>query len=113
MEYYVALAPEFSISPAEFAAAWNATDAARQLAEARVDATAPQGFPLDPAMLQQGALILIGFAGGIAADVLKDTIKERLKSLIARKFPTTPPPAVEVVIVDQFGAPLVVVKKSV
>jgi len=57
MEYYVALAPEFSISPAEFAAAWNATDAARQLAEARVDATAPQGFPLDPAMLQQGALI--------------------------------------------------------
>ena len=108
MEYYLALAPEFEISAAEFAAAWNADPECRKLAEAAITHAAPKGFPLDPAGL---LVLIVTFAGGIAADVLKDAIKERLKKLIDRKFPNTPQPVADVAILDQHGQPLVLVKK--
>lgn len=111
MEYHLALAPDFDISAAEFAAAWNADPECRKLAEAAITHAAPKGFALDPGMLHDGLLVLAAFAGSIAADVLKDVIKERLKKLIDRKFPNTPQPVADVAILDQHGQPLVVVKK--
>ena len=75
----------------------------RKLAEAAITHAAPKGFPLDPALLDGGLLVLTtlaAFAGSIAADVLKDVIKERLKKLIDRKFPDTPKPDAEVTILD-------------
>lgn len=111
MEYRIAVAPELQISPAEFTAAWNDAPECRQMAQAELLEASPKGFALDPELFKTGLTLLAGFAGSIAVDVVKDLIKERLKKLLEKKFAQkSPVPEIEVLVIAQPGAPLIVVK---
>ena len=111
MEYQIAIAPELNLSAAELAAAWNAAPECRTVAQAALLEASPKGFPLDPELVKTGLILLAGFAGNMVVDVVKDLIKERIKKLLEKKFAQKPPaPEIEVIVVAQPGAPLLVVK---
>ncbi|PID56579.1 hypothetical protein CSB45_11185 [candidate division KSB3 bacterium] len=112
MDYYLAIDPQLEIYAHEFARAWNADTEHGKLARAGVMRAGLQGFPLDPALIRDGLLVLGAFAGGITADVLKDLLKDWLKKMLAEKFPDRPAPGVDVTILDHHGHALLVVKKG-
>jgi hypothetical protein len=114
MEYQIAISPELQINPEEFVSAWNDEPELRQKAVATLAQPKAAGYPLDPELIKQGLIFLAGFAGSIVADAVKDMIKQKIKALIEKKFgkQQQPAPAFEVVLVDQHGAPLIVVKEQ-
>ena len=93
MPYHIALAPDLHINPQDFIAAWNHTPECRALAEARLAPQPPQGFSLDPQLLQQGLVLLTGaagVAGGLALDALKDAVKDKLTEYLEKKLSRKP-----------------------
>lgn len=93
MEFHVAFAPDLDVNPQDFIAGWNDTPECRALAEARLVPQPPQGFPLDPQLVQQGLVLLTGaagLAGGLALDALKDAVKDKLTEYFKEKLSRTP-----------------------
>jgi hypothetical protein len=68
-DYEIVLSPDLGISPADFAAAWNETDEARSIGEARV--AAAKGEQFDLTLL---ATILISVGTGAASNIISDLI---------------------------------------
>ena len=75
-DYQIVLSPDLDFTPEEFAAAWNETTTARDLAEANV--TSPAGTSFEPVTL---AAILITVGTGIAINVISDQIKEVIQHI--------------------------------
>ena len=93
MDYHIAFAPNLDVNSRDFVAAWNATPECRALAEARLAPQAPQGFPIDPQLVQQGLVLLTGaagVAGGLALDALKDAVKDKLTEYFKEKLSRQP-----------------------
>jgi hypothetical protein len=109
MDCYVAFDPELQIDISDFIAAWNNTADSRELAEARAVSQPPQGFPLDPELIQQGLTFLTGAATVIVGGALKDLLKDKLKEILQKRF-KKPAPKVEW-IRQPDGAYLMVVSK--
>ena len=117
MDYHIAFAPDLDVSSQDFVAAWNDTPECRALAEARLIPQPPQGFPLDPQLVQQGLVLLTGaagVAGGLALDALKDAVKEKLTEYLKRKLePLSKKPSIQVESIRQpDGAYLLVVTEG-
>jgi hypothetical protein len=94
MNYRIALSPELPLDTQDFVTFWNETEACRALAEARVSTAQPKGFPLDPALLQQGLVLLVGAAGGLALNALQDALQEQLTAYFKEKL--SPKPRIKV-----------------
>ncbi len=116
MSYYIALDPALPLDARDVIAAWNATPACRELAEAQFVEMTPKGFSLDPQLAQQGLVLLAGAAGGFAAgmstlvlEALKDALKERLTEYFKEKLAPKPSPALKVEFVRQPGGGLLIV----
>jgi len=93
MEYHIAFAPDLDVNLQDLLAAWNDTSECRALAEARLVPQPPQGFPLDPQLVQQGLVLLTGaagLAGGLALDALKDAVKDKLTEYLKEKLSRKP-----------------------
>lgn len=93
MNYHIAFAPDLDVNSQDFVAAWNDTAECRALAEARLVPQAPQGFPIDPQLVQQGLVLLTGaagVAGGLALDALKDAVKDKLTEYFKEKLSRKP-----------------------
>ena len=104
MNYHIALSPDLHVNSQDFVAAWNDTAECRALAEARLVPQAPQGFPIDPQLVQQGLVLLtgaVGVAGGLALDALKDAVKDKLTEYFKEKLSRKP--ALQVDAVRQPG----------
>ena len=104
MDYQIVLAPELGLNAQDFVSAWNDTPDCRDLAEARLSTQPPQGFPLDPQLVQQGFALLIGAAGAagtLALDALKDAVKEKLTAYLKQKL--SKKPAIKVESIRQPG----------
>ena len=100
MELPVAFAPELGLDSPGFVDAWNGAPECRALAEARLSPQAPQGFPLDPQLVEQGLVVLSGLAAGagaLALDALKDALKEKLTEILKDKLSRKPSIQVEAV----------------
>ena len=100
MPYQIALPPDLDINPHDFITAWNDTAECRALAEARLAPQPPQGFPLDPQLVQQGLVLLTGaagVAGGLALDALKDAVKDKLTEYFKEKMSRKPALTVDAV----------------
>ena len=76
MDYQIALSPDLGLSPADFAAAWNADPASRAVAEASVDRSASEQY--DPFLIAGAVAVLSGVAVNIVSSVLYDLIKQTL-----------------------------------
>jgi len=114
MDCHIAFAPDLGLSSQDFIAAWNETPEWRALAEAQLIIQPPQGFPLDPQLVQQGLVLLSGAAGvvgGLALDALKDVVKEKLTKYLKQKLSKKPSIKVES-IRQPGGAYLLVVTKG-
>jgi len=104
MDYHIALPPDLDVNRQDFVADWNDTAECRALAEARLVPQAPQGFPIDPQLVQQGLVLLTGaagVAGGLALDALKDAVKDKLTEYFKEKLSRKP--ALQVDAVRQPG----------
>jgi hypothetical protein len=115
MDYHIAFDPDLGLSSQDFIAAWNDTPKCRALAEAQLTTQPPQGFPLDPQLVQQGLVLLTGaagVAGGLALDALKDVVKEKLTEYLKQKLSRKPSIKVES-IRQPGGAYLLVVTEGV
>jgi hypothetical protein len=113
MDYPIAIDPNLDLDLDDFIAAWNATPECRALAEARLIPQPPQGFPLDPQMVQQGLVLLsgaAGVAGGLALEALKDAVKEKLTEYFKEKLSREP--AIKLESVRQPGGAYLLVVKS-
>ncbi len=98
MNYHLALAPDLDVNSQDFSVAWNDAPECRALAEARLVSQPPQGFPLDPQLVQQGLVLLTGVAGvagGLALDALKDVVKDKLAEYLKDKLAREPAIKVE------------------
>ena len=73
MDYLIALQPDLSISPADFARAWNEDPECRNVAEASEAASTARTF--DPSF---AVAMLAGVATGLVANTLYDLIKKAL-----------------------------------
>ncbi|MEZ4728246.1 MAG: hypothetical protein R3E79_14025 [Caldilineaceae bacterium] len=94
MNIALVLAPELELSRADLIMAWNAHPQAGHLATASAPTAAPPpvAFPLDP-QLQQALIFLGVVAGGIAIDLIKETLQEVISDFLHRKRQQRPPPA--------------------
>ena len=104
MDYHIAFSPDLGVNPHDFIAAWNDAPECRALAEARLVPQPPQGFPIDPQLVQQGLVLLsgaAGVAGGLALDALKDVVKDKLTDYLEKKLSRKP--AIEVDSIRQPG----------
>ena len=104
MDYPIAIDPNLDLSPDDFIAAWNGTPACRALAEAQLTTLSPEGFSLDPQLVQRGLVLLTGAAGAtgaLALEALKDAVKDKLvdyfKDRLAKK------PSIQVNAIRQPG----------
>jgi hypothetical protein len=79
-EYNIALSPDLGITPEEFANAWNETDVARTIAEARLSQAKGIQF-LDPMMVT----VLISVSTGVASNLLTDIIEGIIQQLRSKK----------------------------
>ena len=115
MNYYIALAPDLGLSAKDFVAAWNEAPECRALAESQPGDQPPQGFPLDPQLLQQGLVLLssaAGAAGALALDALKEAVKDKLTAYLAHKLSKKPTIKVESIRQPGGGYLLVVTKED-
>ena len=118
MNYHITFAPDLDVSYQDFIAAWNETPECRALAEAQLVTQPPQGFPLDPQLVQQGLVLLTGAAGvvgGLALDALKDVVKDKLTEYLKHKLeePLSKKPFIKVESIRQpDGAYLLVVTEG-
>jgi len=78
--YNIALSPDLGITPEEFATAWNESDVARTLAEARLSEAKSTQF-LDPMMVT----VLISVGTGVASNLLTDIIEGIIEQLRNKK----------------------------
>jgi hypothetical protein len=93
MEISIALAPDLEISSVDFVDAWNQNAQTTTVATASASMASKgplESFPLDP-QVQQALIFLGGVAGGIAIDILKDTVKTFITDLIERRRNQRPP----------------------
>ena len=93
MDYHIAFSPDLDVNSRDFIAGWNETPECRALAEARLVPQPPQGFPIDPQLLQQGLVLLSGAAGvvgGLALDAVKDVVKDKLTEYLEKKLSRKP-----------------------
>jgi hypothetical protein len=98
MDYPIAVDPDLALDLDGFVAAWNDSPACRAIAEAQLVTQPPQGFPLDPQLVQQGLILLTGVAGAasaLALDALKDAVKDKLTGYLEGKLTTKPSVHVE------------------
>lgn len=70
-DYYIALSPDFKLSPAEFVASWNEEEECRTVAVARLVPPASQQYDLN-----LFADILLALVTNIASSTLYDLIKK-------------------------------------
>ena len=86
MEISIALAPDLEISSVDFVDAWNQNAQTTTVATASAPTSKSplESFPLDP-QVQQALIFLGGVAGGIAIDIVKDTVKTFITDLIERR----------------------------
>jgi hypothetical protein len=105
MDIQIALAPDLEITAAQFAEAWNATPESRDAAPIRLE-TATGGQFSDP--VADAAIAVIT---GLGSNAIYDLIKAVIQIAWKRKHPAAPkpPPAVNVVAIDQPGGNHVVV----
>ena len=104
MDYHIAFAPDLGVNTQDFVAGWNEATECRALAEARLVPQPPQGFPIDPQLVQQGLVLLSGAAGvvgGLALDALKDVVKDKITEYVEKKLSRKP--ALQVDAVRQPG----------
>ena len=78
--YNIALSPDLGITPEEFANAWNESDVARTIAEARLSEAKGMQF-LDPMMVT----VLISVGTGVASNLLTDIIEGIIQQLRNKK----------------------------
>jgi hypothetical protein len=78
--YNIALSPDLGITPEEFANAWNESDVARTIAEARLSEAKGIQF-LDPMMIT----VLISVGTGVASNLLTDIIEGIVQQLRNKK----------------------------
>lgn len=100
MDYQIAIDPSLGVNSDDFVAAWNETPACRKLAAAQTSTLSPEGYPLDPQLVQQGLILLssaAGAAGALALDALKDAVKDKLTEYLKEKLSPKPTPKVEAV----------------
>jgi hypothetical protein len=83
MTIQIILAPDVQISANDFAAAWNADPARRELAEA--DVIVPKSVQFDPALVDGAIVLLHALALGVATNALYDLIKDVLRVNGVRK----------------------------
>jgi hypothetical protein len=98
MDYPIAIDLNLALDLSDFIAAWNDTPECRTLAEAQLTTQPPQGFPLDPQLVQQGLILLTGVAsatGALALDALKDAVKDKLTDYLKDRLAQKPPVQVE------------------
>ena len=80
MEYQLAISPELEITPEEFAAAWNESDANRAITEARLSPA--KGAKYEPITL---TLIAFTIGSGVAVNVLSQLINDTIQRLRDKK----------------------------
>ncbi len=112
MNYQIVISPDLGMQADEFVAAWNETPACRRVAEAGLTDEPADVSMIDPALLQQGLILLGSVAGGVALEAIKELAQERLKAYLAGKFPEKPPPVQVEAIRQPGGAYLIVVKEA-
>ncbi len=78
--YNIALSPDLGITPEEFTNAWNESDVARTIAEARLSEAKGMQF-LDPMMIT----VLISVGTGVASNLLTDIIEGVIHQLRNKK----------------------------
>ncbi|MCE7982139.1 MAG: hypothetical protein DYG89_13165 [Caldilinea sp. CFX5] len=113
MEIRIALAPNLAVNSADFVDAWNqnAQTTAVATASTGLSKSPLEAFPLDP-QVQQALIFLGGVAGGIAIDILKDTVKTFITDLIERRRQQRAqqrPPTIRVETVPQPGGAVLLV----
>jgi hypothetical protein len=113
MPVAIVLAPDLAISSTDFVDAWNSNAQTTVVATASADASKSplESFPLDP-QVQQALIFLGGVAGGIAIDVLKETVKTFITDLIQRRRQQRPPTIRVETVPQPGGAVLLVVHEE-
>jgi hypothetical protein len=95
-DYTLALDPRLGLSPADFAALWNADPAAREVGTVTLERAAPKGF--DAGL----ATIVLQIAGSVALGVVSNIVYDLLKQAAARArergapVPANPPELIDV-----------------
>lgn len=112
MHISIVLAPDLAINSVDFVDAWNTNEQTGPLATASASTQgALESFPLDP-QLQQALIFLGGVAGGIAIDVLKESLKTFITELLQRRRQQRPPTIRVETIRQPDGAVLLVVHEE-
>jgi hypothetical protein len=113
MEIRIALAPDLAVNSADFVDAWNQNAQTTAVASASAGASKSplESFPLDP-QVQQALIFLGGVAGGIAIDILKDTVKTFITDLLERRRKQRPPTIRVETVPQPGGAVLLVVHEE-
>ncbi|MFZ4657343.1 MAG: hypothetical protein ACOYNY_10050 [Caldilineaceae bacterium] len=113
MEIRIALAPDLAVTSADFVDAWNQNAQTTTVATAStaLSKSPLESFPLDP-QVQQALIFLGGVAGGIAIDILKDTVKTFITDLIERRRQQRPPTIRVETVPQPGGAVLLVVHEE-
>lgn len=114
MDVQLVIDPDLPADACEVVDAWNAAPEARALAHAQLVAQPPVGFPLNPELVQQGLILLVGAAGAAAGaaatltlEALKDAVKARLTEVFREKLARKP--RIKVDTVRQPGGGLLLV----
>lgn len=81
MDYQIALNPELDLTPADFVQAWNTTQEAHVLAEARL---APSDQVFDP-FLVGAAIAVISTISSISAGVATNLLSDLIKQVVMKK----------------------------
>ena len=75
-EYYIALSPDFELSPTQFVAAWNEEKECREVAVARL---------IPPASQQYDFNLLAEIVLGLAINITSSTLYDLIKKALARR----------------------------
>ena len=110
MDYPLAISPDLRIDVAEFTAVWNQDPTSRDIGQAKsAEASTEKYIGLDPELIRQGLVFLVGVAGTVALDVVKDVIKDRIKKILAARSGSNATPPFEVLVIQLGEEPVIVV----
>ena len=84
MTHQIILDPSLGLSAGQFAAAWNARPACRELAIAQTTAAGAKSY--DPAWAEMVNLIVAPLAMGVAGNALYDLMKDILRGAGVRRL---------------------------
>jgi hypothetical protein len=111
MDYPLAISPDLKIDAKEFAAVWNQDSASRDIAQAKsAEASTEKFIGLDPELMRQGLVFLVGVASTIALDVIKDLIKDRIMKILTDRSGSKAAPMFEVIVVQPGDKSIIIVR---